>query len=80
LALTGFYFIISWISNTGKIEEVAVTKIFFYISDGRILEFTTESLALQGGEEVRGSCQRTRIEQCCLCPRDKAMEQEPLSL
>jgi hypothetical protein len=52
LALTGFYFIISWQSNTRKIEEVAVSKIFFYTSDGRIVEFTTESLALQDGEEV----------------------------
>ncbi|MCC6010558.1 MAG: hypothetical protein LM588_06175 [Fervidicoccaceae archaeon] len=45
LALTGFYFIISWQSNTRKIEEVAVSKIFFYTSDGRIVEFTTECLA-----------------------------------
>jgi len=40
LALTGFYFIISWQRNTRKIEEVAVSKIFFYTSDGRIVEFT----------------------------------------
>ncbi|NAZ12503.1 MAG: hypothetical protein GU361_07300 [Desulfurococcales archaeon] len=52
LALTGFYFIISWQSNTRKIEGVAVSKIFFYTSDGRIVEFTTECLALQGGEKV----------------------------
>ncbi len=52
LALTGFCFIISWQSNTRKIKEVAVSKIFFYTSDVRIVEFTTESLALQGREEV----------------------------
>jgi putative transposase len=77
-----------------NIERIALSKMGGYLATPTAPQMTDvnpnrcgepvnrpkEALAPQGGEEVRGSCQRTRIEQCCLCVRDKAMEQEPLSL